>query len=108
MADDRMPFDPAATVIEETSGFTLLELCRACGATTDEIHVWVMEGVLEPVGQGPSDWCFSGAALRRARLAMRFARDLELNAPGVALALDLLDEIDDLKARLRRAGLAPG
>ena len=29
-------------------------------------------------------------------------REMEVNAPGVALALDLMDEIEALKAALRR------
>ena len=93
---------PAASghVIEEASGFTLLELCQACGVEAEEVRVWVLEGVLEPVGQGPHDWCFAGSALSRARLATRLARDLEVNAAGVALALDLLDEIAELRSRL--------
>ena len=93
---------PAASghVIEEASGFTLIELCQACGVDAEEVRVWVLEGVLEPVGQGPHDWCFAGSALRRARLATRLARDLEVNAAGVALALDLLDEIAELRSRL--------
>lgn len=90
-------------VIEEDSGFTLLELCHACSVEPDEVQVWVLEGVLEPVGQGPHDWCFSGRALHRARLATRLARDLEVNAAGVALALDLLDEITALETRLQQA-----
>lgn len=96
---------PAASghVIEEESGLTLIELCQACGIGVDEVRVWVFEGVLEPVGQGPHDWCFAGSALRRARLATRLARDLEVNAAGVALALDLLDEIAELRARLNQA-----
>ena len=40
--------------------------------------------------------------LGRTRLATRLARDFEINASGVALALDLLDEIEALRARLRR------
>ena len=93
---------PAASghVIEEASGFTLLELCQACGVEAEEVRVWVLEGVLEPVGQGPHDWCFAGSALSRARLATRLSRDLEVNAAGVALALDLLDEIAELRSRL--------
>jgi len=93
---------PAASghVIEEASSFTLLELCQACGVEAEEVRVWVLEGVLEPVGQGPHDWCFAGSALSRARLATRLARDLEVNAAGVALALDLLDEIAELRSRL--------
>ena len=49
-----------------------------------------------------SEWRFAGASLRRTRVATRLARDFELNPPGVALALDLLDEIEALRAHLRR------
>ena len=42
------------------------------------------------------------APLRRAKLAITLTRELELNTPGVALALDLMDRIDALEARLRR------
>jgi chaperone modulatory protein CbpM len=90
-------------IVEEESGLTLLQLCQACGVDPGEVSVWVFEGVLEPVGQGPHDWCFAGSALRRARLAVRLARDLEVNGAGVALALDLMDEIAALQARLARA-----
>ncbi|MBC7392310.1 MAG: hypothetical protein H7340_03175 [Variovorax sp.] len=45
-----------------------------------------------------SCWCHA----RRARLAVTLTRELEINAPGVALALDLMDVIEALKASLRR------
>ena len=67
---------------------------------------WVSEGVLEPIGEAPTEWRFAGQSLRRARLALSLTRDLELNPPGVALALDLLDEIAALQARLQRLGSA--
>jgi chaperone modulatory protein CbpM len=51
-----------------------------------------------------AQWRFSGSSLRRARLALRLSQDLEVNAPGVALALDLMDEIEELRARLHRLG----
>jgi chaperone modulatory protein CbpM len=38
---------------------------------------------------------------------MRLQRDFEATLPSVAVMLDLLDEIDRLRARLRRAGLEP-
>ena len=50
----------------------------------------------------PIEWRFAGTALRRARLAVTLTRELQVNAPGVALALDLMDEIEALKASLRR------
>jgi chaperone modulatory protein CbpM len=48
---------------------------------------------------------FSGCALLRARAALRLVRDLEVSVAGAALVLDLLDEIETLRARLRRAGM---
>ena len=92
-------------VVEEEVRFTLVELCQACSAEQEHMLTWVFEGVLEPVGDSPQDWRFSGESLRRARLALRLSQDLEINPPGVALALDLLDEIAALRARLQRAGV---
>ena len=92
-------------VVEEEVRFTLVELCQACCAEQEHVLTWVFEGVLEPVGESPQDWHFSGESLRRARLALRLSHDLEINPPGVALALDLLDEITALRARLQRAGV---
>jgi len=36
-------------------------------------------------------------------MALRLSRDLEVNLAGIALALDLLDEITALKSRLEGA-----
>jgi chaperone modulatory protein CbpM len=92
------------SVVEEEVHMTIVELCQACNAEEEHVIAWVFEGVLEPVGESPRDWRFSGESLRRTRLALRLSRDLELNPPGVALALDLLDEIAVLRARLLRIG----
>ena len=37
----------------------------------------------------------------RARLALRLERDLELNLAGVALALELMDELEYLRRELK-------
>jgi len=95
-----------APVVEEELHLTLVELCQACSAEEEHVLAWVLEGVLEPAGDSPQAWTFGGESLRRARLALRLSRDLEINPPGVALALDLLDEIAALRARLQRAGVA--
>ncbi|HQU90216.1 MAG TPA: chaperone modulator CbpM [Denitromonas sp.] len=92
------------TIVEEELHLTLLELCQATRASQEYVVTWVYEGVLEPLGQAPEDWRFTGESLRRARLACWLTRDLEINPPGVAMALDLLDEIATLQARLQRLG----
>ena len=93
-------------VVEEEIHLTLTELCQACGITETHVTEWVLEGVLEPVGRQPEEWRFGGSALRRTRIAMRLMRDLDVNPAGVAVVMDLLDEIDSLKAQLRRSGKA--
>ncbi len=87
-------------VVEDEVRFTLVELCHACHADADQLMVLIDEGVLSPNGEDPP--IFGGNSLRRARLALRLIRDLELNASGTALVLDLLDEIAALESRLRR------
>jgi chaperone modulatory protein CbpM len=92
-------------VVEEEIQFTLVELCRVCSATEEQVAALVLEGVLEPSGQRIEEWRFAGTTLRRARVALRLTRDLEINAAGVALVLDMLEEIEGLKARLARSGV---
>jgi chaperone modulatory protein CbpM len=89
-------------IVEEEIHLSLDELCQACRAREEQVTAWVMEGVLEPIGDRPNEWRFAGHSLRRARVALRLTHDLEVNTAGVALALDLLDEIASLKAQLRR------
>jgi len=90
------------SIVEDEVTLTTVELCRATHASESHIELWVAEGVLQPSGESRDEWRFGGRSLARMRVAMRLARDLEVNSPGVALALDLLDEIDRLEARLRR------
>jgi chaperone modulatory protein CbpM len=85
-------------VLDEQVTFTLRELSRACGIRTELIVEMVEEGVIEPTAT-ETEWRFHGASLIRAQRALRLVRDLELNWPGAALALDLLDQLDRLQRR---------
>jgi len=91
-------------VVEEELQFSLADLCRACRAEREQLLALVEEGVLQPLGNAPQEWLFSGPSLGRARAALRLTRDFDLNAAGTALVLDLLDEIEALHARLARLG----
>ena len=59
------------------------------------------EGVLAPLGRDPVLWRFTGGHTHRVTVAVRLQRDLGINLAGVALALQLLDEVESLRARLR-------
>ncbi|NLP64708.1 chaperone modulator CbpM [Paraburkholderia sacchari] len=92
----------AGQIVDDDVEFTLVDMSRISGASAEEITLWVAEGAFDPKGAGPQEWRFSGASLCRARTAFRLARDLQINAPGIALALDLLDEIEALKTKCKR------
>jgi chaperone modulatory protein CbpM len=95
------------SIVENEVHMTMVELAEATRTPEDLIMAWVSEGVLSPAGATPQDWRFSGDSLRRAKTAARLMRDLELNSPGVALALNLLDELDQLRSQLRLANALP-
>jgi chaperone modulatory protein CbpM len=104
MTSEKMLPQLIGVILDEQVPLTLAELSRACAAQTELIIELVEEGVLAPIGREPQSWRFTGAHLRRARLAVRLQRDLEVNLAGAALALQLLDEIEALRTRLRAMG----
>lgn len=89
-------------LMDETVELSLSELCQACSCHAEWVLSLVDEGILEPVSMSPSHWRFSAISLQRARTARHLQRDLGINLQGVALALDLLEEIDQLNTRLMR------
>ena len=88
-------------VLDEQVTVSLREMCRGCGLPGEALMAMVEEGLLQPQGPAPAQWRFVARDLERARTALRLQRDLGLNLAGVALALDLLDEVRALRARVR-------
>jgi chaperone modulatory protein CbpM len=97
------PEDQALTgaIFDESVLLTVQDLSRICSVDERHIVEFVEEGVLNVVEINTTEWHFTGAALRRARLALRLERDLELNLPGVALALELMEELEHLRRELQ-------
>ena len=93
-------------LLDEQVELSLHDLCRACSTSTEWVVELVDEGVLEPIGHERAHWRFSGPSLLRAHAAMRMQQDLQINLAGVALALDLMEEIEAIRERLRRFELA--
>ena len=104
MDNDKMLPQVSAIILEEQAELSLLDVCRACAVRAELIVELVDEGVIVPLGREPHRWRFSGTHLRRATVALRLQRDLGVNLAGAALALELLDELDTLRARLIKMG----
>jgi chaperone modulatory protein CbpM len=89
-------------LLDEDVEMTLAQLCQACELSEAQIIELVEQGIIDPLGPEPAEWRFVSVSLRRVRITRNLQRDLGVNAPGAALALELLEEIEELRARLRR------
>jgi chaperone modulatory protein CbpM len=94
----------SGVVVDEASVITIDEVTRYCAVQRETIVELVVEGIIEPEGQRPEEWRFGGRELSRAKRAIRLANDLDINLDAVAIILDLLDQIDDLRGALERRG----
>ncbi len=89
-------------IIEDETRMTLRQLCDACAVRAEYVIELVDEGFIEPSGVERSHWCFNGLSIKRVQRAKRLQHDLGINFAGVALAIELIDEIESLRARLDR------
>ena len=88
----------------EDACLTLEELSRACAVRPDWVIERAREGLLPAPGESPAAWRFSSRDLARARQMLHFERDFDAVPELAALVADLLEELNDLRARLRRSG----
>ncbi len=88
----------------EDAWLDLDELSQACGVESAWVVCLVDEGLVQPMFTEPA-WRFGGDELARVRRINRLQRDFDASLTSVAVMLDLLDEIDRLRARMLRAGL---
>ncbi|SFR55611.1 chaperone modulatory protein CbpM [Marinobacter daqiaonensis] len=89
--------DPAGT-------FTLREICERGECHAEFVIKLVSHGVISPIEDSPNalDWTFDLPNLARLQRARRLQRDLEINLPGLAMSLDLLDEVRDMRREVDR------
>lgn len=90
---------PSAGVLDERMEFSLRQICHYCDLESEQVMEMVTEGIIEPRGSEPADWRFNGYMLKRVQIATRLRRDLDINLPGIAVILDLLNELEQLRQR---------
>ena len=89
------------TVLDEDSRYSFGDLCRLCGVTAEMILDMIDEGLLSPGGRTPAEWSFTAVEIKRVQTTVRLQRDLRVNLPGCALALQLLEELEELRRLYR-------
>lgn len=75
------------------------EVGRLCGVSREVVIEWIEEGVAEPLDR--ERWRFSGHQIRRLRTAGRLQRDFDLDTSTLPLILDLVEEVEHLRRRVR-------
>jgi chaperone modulatory protein CbpM len=77
------------------------EFCQVVDMSPAYVIEIVEHGIVEPQGQKPDEWLFDAYALTVARRAAKLHHDLAMEWDGVALALELLDELEQVRAENR-------
>lgn len=90
----------------EDACLTLEELTRVCAVPPDWVIAHVREGLLPVPGDAPETWRFGSREIWRARQMLHLERDFDAVPELAALVADLMQELDELRAQLRRAGMA--
>ncbi|MDX1635998.1 MAG: chaperone modulator CbpM [Marinobacter sp.] len=101
MSKEFKPEAPGA--VEQGTTFTLRELCERGDVHAEFVIKLVNYGIISPVREVEvRQWHFDLAALARLRRAQRLQRDLKINLPGLAMSLELLDDIRELRREVDR------
>lgn len=87
-------------LVDDQQNLTLWDICNICGLTPITVLELVNEGIIDPTGERINAWRFSHSTVDRIRRAQRLQNDLKVNLAGAALALHLLDRIEELDADL--------
>ncbi len=76
---------------------SLQQLCHGATAEPEFILQLVEYEVLVPQGGQEAEWRFRAEDLARLRRAQRLTRDFELDLSALALVMQLLDELMELR-----------
>jgi chaperone modulatory protein CbpM len=77
--------------------FNLMQTYEITQLSTEFVDKIVEHGIIEPTGSCPQEWLFDTQQLNLLRKAARLRNDLGLDWTGLALAIDLLEELASLR-----------
>lgn len=86
-------------ILDQEILFNLQELCQRSDLHAEFVVKLVSYGVITPLEESRAvqDWLFDASSLMRLRKARRLQNDLDLNVPGLAVSLELLDDVEHLR-----------
>jgi chaperone modulatory protein CbpM len=81
---------------------TLFQLCNMSRLAPELIIEMINEGIIDPEGDSKKAWRFSFSSVECVCKVVRIQNDLDVNLPGAALAIHLLERIEELEDMLNR------
>ena len=94
--------DDNAMMAEQIEDLDLDELCSICHVTPDFVMELIEYGAIEPKDSSLAKhaWHFDAREVRIVHTAVRLHYDLDVNHAGIALAVDLLKQIEEMREQL--------
>ena len=86
--------------LEAHPDIPLAELAALSGLSAAELQALTDYGVLRPVDAQAQEPSYRAGCVVTARAAFRLRRDMELNTEGLALVMQLLEQVQRLEAQL--------
>lgn len=90
----------AGVLMDEHTTISFIEVCEKCNISEEALLEMLEYGVANHQEQKKKAH-FDEKAFSRIQSACRLQQDLEINLPGVALVLDLLDELEQVRKELQ-------
>lgn len=89
-----------ADYTEETF-FTTKELCEICNISSAILNELIEYEIIRPHHEQVGSLTFNLSELTRAKTALRLRNDLDLNFSGVALVLEMMEELKQLREQIQ-------
>ena len=87
-------------IVNEKVTLTITEFEHRYAVDEAFLNEMLEHGLIEPRQPSPEEMVLDRQALQRIESATRLRRDLEVNMPGIALVLDLMDELHHMQDEL--------
>jgi len=82
--------------------FSFNELCQATDLSSQVLIEIIEQGIVDPPGDTPENWLFDTRMILVTKRALRLHQDLDIDWSGIALAIKLLDELEQLRGENQR------
>ena len=90
-----------AILIDDDASLTFVEVCQRYSLSESMLRQMIEHGLFPEACIRVKATRFDAPKLARVHSASRLRHDLGVNVPGVVLALELLDELQELRQEVR-------